>query len=446
MSYDPEPLTRQIPDTPAGRQLAWWATMQARDGEGVRQSDLDRYGAAFLQRVSGELTAERLAEIFRNDGARMGAFVELSLESASDLAIVALARTSKDRKLKISLTVEPDPPHRIDEFRFERQHDFKLEVREAGPEDALIVADIERRCPIVMGDTSVWFDRGEDYFAFARLLEDCTVGIASVDGVPAAVSCGAERVVRVGGELKRMIVVSHLRVLPEHQRKGLWGAANSALNKYWDHVDGSQAYIAVDNLGMQHGFQGTPDKWGQIVQRVELDCAALAGPMTGRPATSADAVEIAERLNTFHGAEELYVPHMAESFAARVERAPDLYGWDKIWLTDGALVGVWPAGGALRTVTDVGGAQTVSTPAVVMDYAFAPGAEAEFEALLKAWCGALAAQGIDTLIIYTSPGSPGSALITGLGRATGAFFTWTPGIPPPADSGRRGLYTDAAYF
>jgi hypothetical protein len=253
-------------------------------------------------------------------------------------------------------------------------------------------------------------------------------------------------VVRVGGDLKKLYVVSHLRVLPEHQRKGLWGAANSALSKYWDRVDGSQAYISVDNLGMQHGFQGTPDKWPVVVQRVELDCAALAGPATGRPATPADAAEIAQRLNGCHEAEELFVPYTAASFAARVERAPDLYGWDKVWLTDGALVGVWPAGRALRTVTDVAGVQTVTTPAVVMDYAFAPGAEAQLEALLRAWCGELQPAGIDSLVIYTSPASPGAALIDRLGRATTEFFTWTPGIPVPPAASRRGLYTDAAYF
>ncbi|HEY1427759.1 MAG TPA: hypothetical protein VGF50_13895 [Caulobacteraceae bacterium] len=446
MSYDPEPQRRQIPDTPAGRQLAWWATLQARDGDGVTAADWERYGLAILGRFRGERTAESLAEIFRSDAGRMGAIVEFAIESASDLAIVAAARTSKDRKFIISLTVEPDPPHRIAEFRFERRHDFKLEVREATPADALVVADIERRCPIVMGDTSVWFDRGERYFDFARLLPECTVGLASVDGVPAAVSCGAERVVRVGGELKRLYVVSHLRVLPEHQRKGLWGAANSALAKYRDRVDGSQAYIAVDNLGMQHGFQNTPDKWDQIVQRAELDCAALAGPMVGRPATAAEAADIAARLNECHGAEELYVPYTAESFAARVERAPDLYGWDRIWLTDRALVGVWPAGNALKSVTETRGVQTVTVPAVVMDYAFAPGAEAEFESLLRGWCGALVAKRIDTLVIYTSPASPGAALITRLARAVGGFFTWTPGIAVPEGSGERGLYTDAAYF
>lgn len=446
MTDQAEALTRQIPDTPAGRQLAWWVTMLAQGGEGALPSDWDRHNPAMLERFAGAHTAEQMREMMHADSARLGDIVEFGVETASDLAIVAAVRTSKNRKWAMNLTVEAEPPHRIAHMRFEPRHDFKLEVREATPADALVLADIERRCPMVLGETQVWFDRGADYFAFSRLMEDCTIGLASVDGVPAAVSCGAERVVRIGGAVKRLVIVSHLRVLPEHQRKGLWGAANSALNKYWDHVDGSQAYISVDNAGMQHGFANTPDKWDQIVQRVELDCATLAGPMAGRAATPDDAGEIATRLNAFHDAEELYVRYTAASFAARVARAPDLYGWDRVWLTGGALVGAWPAGNALRTVTETAGNRTETVPAVVMDYAYAPGAEAEFEALLRAWCGVLAPQRIDTLVIYTSPASPGAALIKGLGRAVGDFFTWTPGIPVPKGASERGLYTDAVYF
>src|SRR5258706_14511263 len=127
---------------------------------------------------------------------------------------------------------------------------------------------------------------------------------------------------------------------------------------------------------MQPGFAGTPDKWPQTVQRVELDCAALAGPPVGRAATPADAGEIVRRLNAFHDAEELFVPYTQASIAARAERAPDLYGWDKLWMTDGAVVGVWPAGTALKTISETNGVRTVTVPAVALDYAFAPGAEA----------------------------------------------------------------------
>jgi hypothetical protein len=168
--------------------------------------------------------------------------------------------------------------------------------------------------------------------------------------------------------------------------------------------------------------------------------------MVGRAASPADAGEIVRRLNAFHDAEEIFVPYTQASLAARVERAPDLYGWDKLWMTDGAVVGVWPAATALKTISETNGARTVTVPAVALDYAFAPGAEPEFEALLRAWCGWLAARGMDTLVVYTSPASVGSAQLRGLARSTGEFFTWTPGIRVPAGAESRGLYVDAVYF
>ena len=337
-----------LPPTPAGAWLAWWIGMLNRGGEGAQRADWDRYAPA-NESLGAPLTPETMRANLQANLGRMGEITGVTLESNEPLAVVAVVVTAKDRRWVLKVNLEPQPPHPIARFEIERRHDFQLGFREATAADAAILADIERRCPIVMGDVSVHFDRGDDYMAATRLMEDCSIGLASVDGVPAAVSCGAEHAVRVGGVLKQMVTVSHLRVLPEHQRKGLWGAANKVLNKYWDHVDGSNAYISVDNLGMQHGFEGTPNKWPQVVHRIPLDCAALAGPPAGRPATPADAGEIVARLNRFHDAEELFVPYTAESFTARIDRAPDLYGWDRVWLTDHALVGAWAFGDALRT-------------------------------------------------------------------------------------------------
>ncbi len=73
-------------------------------------------------------------------------------------------------------------------------------------------------------------------------------------------------------------------------------------------------------------------------------------------------------------------------------------------------------------------------------------ASSELEALLRAWCAWLAPRGMDTLVIYTSPAAAGSALIRGLGRATGEFFFWTPNIAVPPGAQSRGLYVDAIYF
>lgn len=447
MSEKTEALRRQLPDTPAGRQLGWWLGMLADEGAGADPSEWDRYAPSMDAQVGPPApTAEAAQAMWRGNAARFGEPTVITIDQASDFDIVVSVDTAKNRQWRLTVSVEPQPPHRFTAFRMDRKRDFQLGFREAGLDDALLLADLESRCPIVMGDVSVRFERGERYFDAMRLMEDWAVGLASVDGEPAAVSCGAARVVRVGGEPRRMLTVSHLRVLPEHQRKGLWGEANKVLDQFWPRVDGSQAYISVENLAMQHGFANTPNKWPQVVQRVLLDCAALAGPAVGRPATPADANAIVARLNAFHAGEELFVPYTTESLAARVARAPDLYSWQRIWLAGGALVGVWPAGDAQRVVTTTAGAESVSVAAVVLDYAFDPGAGVDLEALLRAWCGWLGSRGVDTLVIYTSPASPGTQLLTGLARATERFFMWTPGIDVPPGAETRGLYTDAVYF
>jgi GNAT superfamily N-acetyltransferase len=394
----------------------------------------------------GVESVERMREIWRVNAARMGALAGISFEAAEDLSARVVMLTAKDRRWLLSMTVEAEPPHQLTQWTVERKHDFQLEVREAVPADAQVLADIERRCPVELGETRFWFDRGDDYFAFARLMEDRTIGIASVDGVPAAVSCGARHVVRIAGTLRPIMTVSHLRVLPEHQRKGLWGAANSALNKYRDTTEGSNAYISERNAGMQHGFIDTPNKWAIPVLRMQLPCAALAGPAAGRAARPDDVEAIVARLNRFHGEEEMFVPWTEARLAARLERAPELYSWDRLWLDGEALVGVWPAGDSLRVVTETAGVRTESTRGMVLDYAFAPGAEDAFERLLRAWCGWLAGRGVDALSIFTSPASPGAGLLRALAGEVEAFDMWTPGIEAPADVVRHGVYVDPIYF
>jgi hypothetical protein len=434
------------PATAAGRQAAWWLTRIHRQGEGASLADQAHYTPELAARFRPPASDAEARDGWRDTAARFGALLGVAFESKSEFALEASLTAAKDRRWKLTLAVEEEPPHRISRLEWERLNDFQLEVREATLADAAVLADLERRCPIVVGDTSMWFDRGEDYFAFAALMDDATVGLAFVDGAPAAMTCGARHTVRIGGEAKTIVTVSHLRVLPEHQRKGLWGAANRVLDKYWPTVAGSNAFIAVDNAGMQHGFRHTPDKWPIPVLGARLSTARLAGPQCGRAATAADAEAISALLNAFHGGEEMFVPYTEESLTARLERAPDLYGWDKVWLADGAVVGVWPAARARRLVTDRGGEQSFSEPGVVLDYAFEEGAEGAFEALIRGWCAWLAERGMNRLIILTSPASPGADLIRALADEVETFNHWSPGVPPPADAAEKGLYIDPIYF
>jgi hypothetical protein len=377
---------------------------------------------------------------------RVGEIVQVTILSASEFQIEASISGAKDRKWRLRMVVEPEPPHRIVRQQFDRELDANVEVRKAVDSDAAALAEIERRCPIVMAGKSMYFDRGADYFASNRLMEEATTGIAFVDGKPAAASCGALHKIRVGGVVRSLVTVTHLRVLPGHQRKGLWGAVNRAFDHYFDDVDGSRAYISVENAGMQHGFSNTPNKWSKPIYRMQLATAKLAGPAVGRDANPGYAGAIVEIMNRCHEGEEQYLPYTETSFAARMTRSPRDYSWPRVRMTDRAVVGVWPAGEALKVVRESDGTRTESRPAIVVDHGFLPGGEHEFEALLRGWCAWANERELDTLSIFSSDASPGHALLRSLASAVEPFFVWTPGIEEPAGSAERGIYVDPIYF
>jgi hypothetical protein len=439
-------LLEKIPDSPAGGQLRWYFGRLISAGEGASAVDRTRYTPELRQRIWGSSSTGDEAARWRGFCARLGQITSIDIQSARDFSIKARVVTTKGHKWWLTFEVESNAPHLIAKNDWQREVDFKLEVRRATEADATALAEIERRCPIVLGDSSVYFDRGDDYFAFTRLMEDATVGIAFVDDKPAAVSCAAKHRVRIDGVIHPIITVAHLRVMPEHQRKGLWGAVNRAFDHYWKDVDGSNAYVSVHNASMQHGFANTPNKWPITALRVQLACDQLAGPSAGKPATRADAPRVLEILNATHNREEMYLPYTANSLAARLERAPELYTWRNLWMTDGALVGVWPAGDSLKVITESKSGRTESRRGLVLDYGFLPGAERELEALLRAWCARLAEEKIEMLSIFTSEASPGSGRILALGCDVEPFNMWSPGITESKDSTQNGLYVDPVYF
>ena len=72
------------------------------------------------------------------------------------------------------------------------------------------------------------------------------------------------------------------------------------------------------------------------------------------------------------------------------------------------------------------------------------GGEPAFEALLRAWCGRLAVDDVDQVAVFSSPGSPGYGVITGLAAELELFDMWTDG--EPSSAAERGWYVDAVHF
>jgi hypothetical protein len=239
------------------------------------------------------------------------------------------------------------------------------------------------------------------------------------------------------------MLLHHSRIPKEHQKRGLFSPLNMrAFQTFAESMDAPYAYVAVDNAaaGRLHG----PDRWSFHALRGVLRCDDLAGQAAGRPATPGDAARIVEILNTCHAGEEMYRPYTIDTLRSRLERAPELYGWEQVWLTDRAVVGVWPAG--LRvTREDDDGTRREAVRASVLDHGFLPGADDELESLLRAWCGWLAERGTNELAIYTSEGSPNYGVVSRLASEVDVY-DFRMGVAEPAGAKERGLYVDAVYF
>ena len=321
-------------------------------------------------------------------------------------------------------------------------------IREATAADAPVLSEIERRSPLVTSAGLLTIDRGEDYFAAARLQEEVTVLVAEVADRPVAVFCGALHPARLGGREIRALYIHHARIPPEFQRQGIGHALAAELyRRYEGRFDTAYWYIAKANAPSQGFARAAENRWSFGPLLLDLDTEAIAGPGVGRACTPGDAEEVVAILNATHGEEEMFLPYTPERLAARLARAPAQYGWAHLRRTEGAVVGVWPEGETVvMRLERPDGTVTESRAGVVLDYGCLPGREAELVALLRAWASELASRGFDTLSLFTWPGAPLEPALRALASRVEPFDFWTPAIPEPAGARERGLYVDPVYF
>ncbi|MGH7948854.1 MAG: hypothetical protein ACREQF_06500, partial [Candidatus Binataceae bacterium] len=442
----PDLQLSMIPDSAVGRRLRWFLMMLLSRGQNSTADDHANYTRDLARRLGVKNTGEAERDRWRVLASGVGDLADLTINSASDFEIDGLMRCTKERDWRFALAVEDRVPHRISKIEWERQIGHRIEAREATATDAAVLSEIERQSPMVRGELIQYFDRGDDYFAFARLMEDVTVGIVFADGEPAGAGWAATRVVRIGGVVHPIQTFLHIRVVPKHQRKGIRRAIASVIGRNWSKVHGSCVYMSPENETMEHTFGNRPNRWSVLPLNVQISCAQRAGPSIGRPATRADAGAIVRILNECHGREEMYLPYTLESFSARVERAPKQYGWGNLWLSDRAVVGVLAPGDAFTVVEQRKDTRSQQKWGLAMDYGFLPGAEEELAGLLRAWCGRLAPDGVMYLSIFTSPSSPGAALLKSFAQHVDSYILFTPGIAEPPGAAERGLYVDQMYF
>lgn len=426
----------RLPDTPAGRQAAWFI-----QHSNTRGHDLTVDEIAAHMRFPEPWSPERSLERFRTDDAP-AQITKVEEISPHEITVRLADEDGPLKPVLVTFRVAEEPPHVITRLDWVRDVGEGVVIREALESEGPILADLERRSPLKVGSASITYDRGDDFFAFARLMQETVNLVAEEQGEILALHCVALHAVIIGGNEHQAMLLHHTRIPKEHQKRGLFSPLNvRGFQTFEGRMDGPYGYAMVDNYaaGRLHG----PDRWVTKALRGVLGCEDLAGPSIGRPTTPADAGRIVEILNTCHAGEEMYLPYTVESLTARLERAPDLYSWDRVWMTDRAVVGVWPAG--LKVTREENGSRSETVRASVLDHGFPPGAEEEFESLLRAWCGWLAERGTSELALYTSEGSANYRVVSSLASQIDVY-DFRMGVPEPEGAARRGLYVDAVYF
>lgn len=425
-------------EPPAVARARWWVEQIRRRGEGLTEADLLEHMV-----FTGGWSASKTLEFWRSLPPEVEQDVLLSIEPLEAGSARAIVQSADGSRAEFKCWVDPEPPHRM--LRGWRTKLAEgITFREATSDDGDALLALERAAPMQLGDHTVTTEHS-DWFAQLRLMEDAVAFVGEDDGAVVGVQCCGRRTVLIDGADQPVGYDFRTRVDPEHRKGGVFSSLNARCNE-WNRAQGAQSmfgYVREDNERML-ALMVPEMKWDTRVELLSLTCAELAGPPVGRAATANDAERVVELINAAHGRKEFFRPYTVESLLERLGRAPDLYGWDSLVMTDDAVVGVWDTGLTVHREGPDG--RLTAREAFVLDYGFGPGAERDLRALLAATSSHVAEVGITSLCVFSSVGSPGRQMLTELPGTVDrfVFLWWKPA--EPVDVAERGLYVDPIYF
>jgi hypothetical protein len=444
MGADPRDEAERLLGAARGGRARWLlARLAGEDDAPVRPEALrEMLGAAYRQ-------PERLLPNLAFWRERLGAHRATAARLGGGGALEVELRDAKGRAWSFTCRIEAEPPHRIEFWSVRRPLPPGARLRRAAEPDAEAVAALERACPIERDDGSrVTLVRGRSLFDQARLAEWSGLWLVEQDGAPVACDARSVHVARVAGRDVRLLYRFHTRVSPSHRRLGLnetlVALISEELMRAGVVVDGVYVYVDPRNRVIRD-WSPTPP-WATRPLRALLRCDALAGPPAGRPATPADAPQIAAWLDAAHEGEALYRPSDAGRLADRLARAPGGYGFEHVWLDGSAVVGVWED--REQRVLERDGTRDESVRATVLDWGFAGGAPEglrSLERLLRSWCVHLSGRGVTHLSVFFSHASPAARLLRRLAESVIEIELQST-LPEPSEARERGVHVDPVYY
>lgn len=379
---------------------------------------------------------------------RLGTFEAVEAVRDAEGTVIVGLRDARNRVWNLRCIVGESSPHPLEFYSIARPLPPGMRIRIGGDPDGEALAALERRCPIERGDGSrVTLVHGRSAFDRVRLAEWAGLWVAEDQGVPVASYGTAGHRARIGGRDLDLVYLFHTRVLPSHRRLGLMETLMAVLSeerfRRSIRADGLYVYVDPQNDVIREWSPATP--WNARPFRALIGCEAVAGLPAGRVATAADALHIATLLNRTHAGEEMFLPTDPARITARLTRAPECYGFERLLITERAVVGVWQDGE--ERIHERAGTRQVSRRATVVDWGIASVSDLPaLEMLLRAWCGYLTARGVTHVSIFGSDATPAAGLLRSLAESVVDIELRSTGVAEPVDSVARGVYVDPIYY
>ena len=385
-----DPLDLDGPD-PRARALRWY---------------LDHLRTGFRSVTEDEVRARHRsddpvppAQRIRSDRAITEGLTQLAFEEALAIAPhegIARLRDAKGRAWRLRAILHPPEPERLRWAVLTMEPPSGVTIRLAVPADGPALAELERRVPVVDGELRRSYDRGADYFAATAVADGHETLVAELDGALRGMASHVYHPVRADGRTLRITYLRHVRVDPASQGIGVSSSLTGASAELGlSRSDAPWSLTAVSNEAVnKHGMRTLP-RPPAVQLRIDVRAAARPGVLPA--ASSADAGHIAELLEAANGDLELSRPWMAREAEARVAGVGRRYGWDRIALRGGAILGVERTPVVVRTESPSG--RSERREVLAFDVAALPGCESELPPLVRAWCARLADEGIDDLLV-----------------------------------------------